>query len=132
MDKLTDDAKALLSRPLHGWVTTVRPDGSLHSTLVWVDVDGDDVIVNTAVGRAKEKHLKADPRIAVSVADPDNDYHYLSVSGTARLEPEGADEIIDRLAKKYLNADTYPFRQPGEERVTVRLTPEKVIYSTGA
>lgn len=132
MDKLSDDAKALLRRPLHGWATTMRPDGSLHSTVVWVDVDGDDVIINTAVGRAKEKHLKADPRIAVSVKDPDNDYHYISVSGRGRLELEGADEIIDRLAKKYLNADTYPFRQPGEQRVTVRLTPEQVIYSTGA
>ncbi|ACY98214.1 MULTISPECIES: PPOX class F420-dependent oxidoreductase [Thermomonospora] len=132
MDKLSEDAKALLRRPLHGWATTVRPDGSLHNTVVWVDVDGDDVIINTAVGRAKEKHLKADPRMAVSVKDPDNDYHYLSVSGTARLETEGADAVIDRLAKKYLGADRYPFRQPGEKRVTVRLTPEKVIYSTGA
>lgn len=131
MEKLTDEAKALLSRPLHAWVTTVRPDGSLHATVVWVDVDGDDVIFNTAVGRAKEKHLRADPQVSVSVLDTENAYHFVSVSGRGRLELEGADQVIDRLAKKYLDANTYPFRKPGEERVTVRITPEKVVYSTG-
>ncbi|REF00043.1 PPOX class F420-dependent oxidoreductase [Thermomonospora umbrina] len=131
MGKLTDDAKALLRRPLHGWATTVRPDGSLHSTVVWVDVDGDEVIVNTAVGRAKDRHLKNDPRLSVSVLDPDDDYHYVSVSGTVTLELEGADKIIDRLAKKYLDADSYPFRKEGEQRVTVRLAPEQVVYSAG-
>lgn len=131
MEKLSDEAKALLSRPLHAWVTTVRPDGSLHATVVWVDVDGDDVIFNTAVGRAKEKHLRADPQVSVSVLDTENAYHFVSVSGRGRLELEGADQVIDRLAKKYLDANTYPFRKPGEERVTVRITPEKVVYSTG-
>lgn len=131
MARLSDDVKALLRRPLHGWATTVRPDGSLHNTVVWVDVDGDDVIINTAVGRAKDRHLRNDPRLSVSVLDPDNDYHYVSVSGTATLEEEGADEVIDRLAKKYLDADSYPFRQPGEQRITVRLRPEQVLYNAG-
>jgi PPOX class probable F420-dependent enzyme len=131
MTKLSEEAKELLRRPLPAWATTVRPDGSLHSTVVWVDVDGDDVIFNTAIGRAKERHLRNDPRVSVSVLDPDDVYHYVSVSGSAKLETDGADEVIDRLAKKYLGVDAYPYRQPGERRVTVRIAPEDVIYSPG-
>ncbi|MGW0067731.1 PPOX class F420-dependent oxidoreductase [Streptosporangium sandarakinum] len=131
MGKLNEDAKELLRRPIHGWATTVRSDGSLHNTVVWVDVDGDDVVFNTALGRVKDRNLRADPRVSVSVLDPENAFHLVSVSGTARLEEEGADEVIDRLAKKYLGVDTYPYRQPGEERVTVRVTPEQVVYSPG-
>ncbi|WP_214411496.1 PPOX class F420-dependent oxidoreductase [Sphaerisporangium fuscum] len=129
MSKLNDDAKALIARPLHAWVTAHRPDGSLHSTVVWVDVDGDDVIFNTAVGRAKERYLRENPEVSISVLDPDNNYHLVSVSGKAQFELEGADDVINRLAKKYLDADEYPFRQPGEQRITVRVTPEKVIHS---
>jgi PPOX class probable F420-dependent enzyme len=132
MGTLHEDAKALLRQALFAWVTTLRSDGSLHSTVVWVDVDGDDVIFNTAVGRAKERHLRADPRVSVSVLDPDDAFHYVSVSGKAKLETEGADARIDDLAKKYLGVQTYPFRQPGEQRITVRITPDKVIYSPGS
>ncbi|MFD0887470.1 TIGR03618 family F420-dependent PPOX class oxidoreductase [Streptosporangium algeriense] len=132
MGKLNDDAKALLSQPIHGWVTTLRPDGSLHSTVVWVDVDGDDVIFNTAVGRAKERHLRANPQVSVSVLDPKDAFHLVSVSGVAELELDGADEVIDHLANKYLGVETYPYRQPGERRVTVRVRPRQVVYSGGS
>lgn len=129
--RLSEDARKLLKRPIHAWVTTVRPDGSLHSTVVWVDVDGDDVVFNTAVGRAKERHLREDPRVSVSVLDPEDAHRLVSVSGTARLELEGADEVIDHLAKKYLGVESYPFRTPDERRVTVRVTPGDVIFSAG-
>ncbi|MEU1737153.1 TIGR03618 family F420-dependent PPOX class oxidoreductase [Streptosporangium sp. NPDC020145] len=132
MGKLNDDAKALLSQPIHGWVTTLRPDGSLHSTVVWVDVDGDDVIFNTAVGRAKERHLRDNPQVSVSVLDPKDAFHLVSVSGVAEFELDGADEVIDGLANKYLGVETYPYRQPGEQRVTVRIRPEQVVYSGGS
>ncbi|MFD0687431.1 PPOX class F420-dependent oxidoreductase [Actinomadura fibrosa] len=131
MSKLSDDAKALLSRPLPAFATTIRADGSLHNTVVWVDVDGDDVIMNTAVGRAKDKNLRRDARVSVSMLDPEDAFHWVSVSGEARLETEGADEVIDKLAKKYLGQDTYPFRQEGEVRVTVRITPDHVLYNPG-
>lgn len=131
MGKLNEGAKELLRRPIHGWVTTVRPDGSLHSTVVWVDVDGDDVIFNTAVGRAKERHLRNDPRVSVSVLDPQDAFHLVSVSGTAELELEGADEVIDHLANKYLGVESYPYRQPGEQRITVRVAPSDVIFNPG-
>ncbi|MEV5753617.1 TIGR03618 family F420-dependent PPOX class oxidoreductase [Actinoallomurus sp. NPDC052308] len=131
MSGLSDDAKELLRRPYHAWVTAVRPDGSLHGTVVWVDVDGDDVIFNTAVGRAKERYLRQDPRVSISVLDPNDAFHAVSVSGTARFEEDGADEVIDRLAKKYLGVDSYPYRQAGEQRITVRIPAEHVIYSAG-
>ncbi|MBB2914461.1 PPOX class probable F420-dependent enzyme [Streptosporangium becharense] len=132
MGKLSEEAKELLRQPIHAWVTTVRPNGSLHSTVVWVDVDGDDVVFNTAVGRAKERHLREDPRVSVSVLDPKDAFHLVSVSGKARLELDGADEVIDRLAGKYLGVETYPYRQPGEQRITVRVTPDEVIFSPGS
>jgi PPOX class probable F420-dependent enzyme len=131
MATLNDDAKNLLRQPFPGWVTTLRADGSPHNTVVWVDVDGDEVTFNTAVGRVKERHLRNDPRVSVSVLDPADGYHMLSVSGTARTTTEGADDQIDALAKKYLGVDSYPFRQPGEQRITVRVTPETVLYTAG-
>jgi PPOX class probable F420-dependent enzyme len=131
MARLNEDAKKLLSRPIYAWATTLRPDGLPHNTVVWVDVDGDDLYFNTAVGRAKERHLRHDPRVAISVLDPDDGFHLVSVSGTATLDLETGDAIIDRLAKKYLGADSYPYRSPEEQRVTVHITPENVIYSPG-
>jgi PPOX class probable F420-dependent enzyme len=131
MSGLNDGAKELLAEAFPGWVTTLRPDGSLHSTVVWVDVDDDDVIFNTAVGRAKERHLRADPRVSVSVVDPANPYRYVSVSGEAELEEEHADDVIDRLANKYLGVDEYPGRTPDERRITVRVRPRRVIFGRG-
>ncbi|WP_322763129.1 PPOX class F420-dependent oxidoreductase [Frankia sp. Cr2] len=131
MSTLNKDARDLLSKPLFAWVTTLRTDGSPHSTVVWIDVDGDDVIFNTAVGRIKERNLRRDPRVSVGVLDPENAFHLVSVSGSAQLETDGADAVIDRLAKKYLGVATYPFRTPDEQRVTVRVTPKTMIYSPG-
>ncbi|WP_322748546.1 MULTISPECIES: PPOX class F420-dependent oxidoreductase [unclassified Frankia] len=131
MSTLSKDARDLLSKPLFAWVTTLRTDGSPHSTVVWIDVDGDDVIFNTAVGRLKERNLRRDPRVSVGVLDPEDTYHLVSISGSAQLETDGADAVIDRLAKKYLGVATYPFRTPDEQRVTVRVTPKTMIYSPG-
>ncbi|AEH11474.1 MULTISPECIES: PPOX class F420-dependent oxidoreductase [Protofrankia] len=131
MATLNEDARNLLSRPVYAWVTTLRPDGSPHSTVVWVDVDGDEIIFNTAVGRAKERHLRKDPRVSIGVLDPEDAYHLVSVSGTARLEIDSADAVIDRLAKKYLGVDSYPFRRPDEQRIMVRVEPRQIIHNTG-
>ena len=131
MSGLSDGAKALLHEAFPGWATTVRRDGSLHSTVVWVDIDGEDVIFNTAIGRAKEKHLRADPRVSVSMVDPGDAFRTVSVSGMATLEEDGADSVIDRLANKYLGVDRYPYRSADEQRITVRVRPERVIYSPG-
>jgi PPOX class probable F420-dependent enzyme len=126
MATLDDTARKFLDQPFVGTVTTLRSDGSPHSTIVWVDTDTGEVSFNTATGRAKEKHLRNDPRVSVLVVDPENTYKWVAVSGTAELTTDGADEQIDRLAKKYLGKDEYPWRNPEEERIMVRIRPEHV------
>ena len=129
MATLTEQQKQFLDNPFVGVVTTLRPDGSPHSTVVWVDRLDGEVSFNTARGRAKERYLSADPRVSLLVVDPDNPYRWLSVSGTAELTENGADSQIDKLAKKYLGRDRYPGRSPQERRVSVRIRPEKVDAS---
>ena len=129
MNRLTDAQRQFLENPFVGVITDVRPDGSPHSTIVWIDVDDDGVSFNTAHGRAKPRYIANDSRVSLAVVDPQDPYRWLSISGTATLVDEGADDQIDRLAKKYIGADSYPFRQPGERRVTVRIAVEKVDAS---
>ena len=127
MTELTKKQREFLDKnPFVGTATTLRQDGSPHNTIVWVDTEDDAVTFNTAVGRAKERHLRKDPRAAMTVVDPENTYRWVSVSGHAELTKAGADEQIDKLAKKYLGEDEYPWRNPEEERIKVRIKPEKV------
>jgi len=127
MAKLEEKPRKFLDEnPYVGVATTLREDGSPHSTIVWVDVEGDKVSFNTALGRAKPKHLQHDPRASVLMVDPNDSYKWVAVSGRAELTEEGADAQIDKLAKKYLDADSYPWRKPEEQRLTVRIHPEKI------
>jgi PPOX class probable F420-dependent enzyme len=127
MAKLEEKARKFLEEsPYVGVVTTLREDGSPHSTIVWVDVEGDKVSFNTARGRAKPKHLEHDPRASLLMVDPNNAFRWVAVSGPAELTEEGADAQIDKLAKKYLGKDEYPWRKPEETRVKVLIKPEKV------
>lgn len=105
-------------------LVTLMPDGSPQVTPVWCDYDGDRVIVNTAKGRQKDRNMRRDPRVAMSLLDPDNPYRYLEVRGTVEeVTEEGALDHIDKMAKKYLNRDKYPFAQPGEVRVLYKIKP---------
>jgi PPOX class probable F420-dependent enzyme len=126
MATLNEQQRRFLEQPFVGEVTTLRPDGSPHTTVVWVDVDDDEVIFNTAVGRAKERYLRKDTRVSLMVVDPEDPYRWVSVSGKAELTTEGADAEIDKLAKKYLGKDEYPWRKPEEERITIRIRPDRV------
>jgi PPOX class probable F420-dependent enzyme len=127
MAKLEEKPRKFLDEsPYVGVVTTLREDGSPHSTIVWVDVEGDKVSFNTARGRAKPKHLEHDPRASLLMVDPNNAFKWVAVSGPAELTEEGADAQIDKLAKKYLGKDEYPWRNPEETRVKVLIEPEKV------
>jgi PPOX class probable F420-dependent enzyme len=112
--------------PFVGTVTTLRPDGSPHSTIVWVDVEDGKVSFNTARGRAKPRYLERDPRASLLVVDPEDPYRWVAVSGHAELTEEGADAQIDKLAKKYMGEDEYPWRKPEETRVKVLIQPEQV------
>lgn len=108
-------------------LVALRQDGSPHVTPVWVDYDGEHVLVNSAYGRSKVRNIQRDPRVALDVLPADDQQAgYVSVSGTAELVDEGADEHIDKLAKKYLGVDEYPYRSPGEKRVIIRIHPERV------
>jgi PPOX class probable F420-dependent enzyme len=127
MATLTDDQRAFLrDNAFAGVVTTLRADGSPHTTIVWVDEENGDVVFNTARGRAKDVNLTGDPRVSVLMVDPANQYKWVSVSGRAELSEDGADAHIDRMAKKYLDKDEYPFRNPEETRVIVRIKPDKI------
>ena len=130
MSKLEEKPRKFLDEsPYVGVVTTLRGDGSPHSTIVWVDVEGDKVSFNTARGRAKPKHLEHDPRASLLMVDPNNAFKWVAVSGPVELTEEGADAQIDKLAKKYLGKDEYPWRNPQETRVKVLIEPEKVDAS---
>jgi PPOX class probable F420-dependent enzyme len=109
------------------YVATVAPDGKPQVTPVWVDVIDGKPAFNTAIGRAKERHLRNNPRLSFAIADPENPYSYVEVQGTAVLTEDGADDFIDALAKKYLNEDKYPFRTPEETRITVLIEPDKIL-----
>jgi len=124
---LSDDQVALLNQKVLAHVGTTMADGGPQVTPVWVDTDGQAVIFNTAKGRVKHRNIERNPKVAVSVSDPANDYRTVVMRGTAVIIEEGADAHIDRLAKKYLDADSYPFRQEGEERVIVRVLPESIV-----
>jgi PPOX class probable F420-dependent enzyme len=105
-------------------LATLMPDGQPQVTPVWVDFDGHHVVINTAEGRQKDKNLKRDGRVALSVMDPDNPYRYLEVRGRVTERTlNGADQHIDAMAKKYLGKDTYPYRKAGEVRVIYKVEP---------
>ena len=128
MPAIPEDAVRLLDEPNFAFIATIMPDGSPQNTPVWIDRDDDTVVFNTAKGRAKHVNLERDPRIAVTVLDGDNPYSYLQVRGRAEFVEEGADDHIDKLAKKYLGKDEYPFRRPAEQRIIVRVAAEAVDW----
>jgi len=130
MAQIEGRSRELLEQPNFCFVATVRRDGTPHVTPVWVDVEGDEVVLNSAKGRAWPRNLERDPRVTLTVADRDNPYEYVSIRGRLASETtDGADDHINAMAKKYLGQDEYPFRQPGEERIIIRITPEKVHHN---
>ena len=112
------------------FVATTMKDGSPHITPTWVDVDDNQILINTAIGRIKQKNIKRDPRIAISIIDNNNPYNMVTVRGevTDQITGEAAENHIDKLAKKYLNKDKYPGRAPGEKRVLLKIKPIKVVH----
>jgi len=115
----------LFEKKVFANLATVLPNGAPQVTPVWVDFDGENVLVNTAEGRQKDKNLQREPRVSLALLDPDNPYRYLEVRGrVVERTHNGADEHINKMAKKYLGQDVYPFRQPGEVRVLYKIKPE--------
>jgi len=131
-DKVIPDSHLdLFKKKAFAHLATLMPSGQPQVTPVWIDYDGHNVVFNTAEGRQKDKNLRHDGRVALSIADPDNPYRYLEVRGNVvERTRDGADEHIDALAKKYLGKDKYPFRQPGEVRVIYKIKPAHTTSTT--
>lgn len=107
--------------------STLMKDGSPHVVPVWVDIDGNTILINTAVGRVKEKNVKRDNRVALSIFDHQNPYDMVAIRGKViELTTDGADEHVDKLAKKYFGLDKYPYHSPDEKRIIVKIKPEKI------
>lgn len=110
-------------------LATLMPDGTPQVTPVWVEYDGTHVLVNSARGRQKDRNMRRNAAVALSMADPDNPYRYLEVRGrVVEITEQGAEAHIDRLAKKYLGVDRYPRRSPAEVRVTYRIQPTHATW----
>jgi len=117
----------LFQKPAFGSLGTLMKDGSPQVTPVWIDYDGKYVRFNSALGRVKDKNVRRDPRVSVTVLDPANPYRYLEIRGrVVEITQNGADDHINKLSQKYLGNPVYPFRQPGEVRVTYKIEPQKV------
>ena len=124
---IPDKYRDLFTKRAFASLATIMPDSSPQVTPVWVDLEGELVLVNTARGRQKDKNMRRDPRVALAIIDPENPYRYLEIRGrVAEITEEGADAHIDKMAKKYLGADKYPYRQPSETRVIFKIQPERV------
>jgi PPOX class probable F420-dependent enzyme len=127
MAEVPEAFRDLFTKPAFAHLVTLMPDGSPQVTPVWCDLQNGFVVINTAKGRLKDRNMRRDPRVALAVSDPGNPYRYIQVRGrVADITENGADAHIDRMAKKYLGVDTYPYRQPGEVRVIYRIQPERV------
>lgn len=127
MAVIPDQYKDLLQKKAFAHLGTVMKDGSPQVTPVWFDYDGTHILINSAKGRWKDKNMRQRPQVAVEILDPENPYRYLQIRGKViEVTESGADAHIDSLAKKYLDQDKYPFRQPGEERVIYKIVVERV------
>ena len=126
-EKIPDAFNDVLHKRGFAHLATLMKDGSPQVTPVWYDFDGNHIRINSAKGRLKDKNMRRDKQVAVSIQDPDNPYRYLAIRGSIEeITEDGADAHIDALAKKYLDKDRYPFRAPGEVRVIYKIRPDKV------
>jgi PPOX class probable F420-dependent enzyme len=123
-EKIPQQYSDLLQKRAFAHLATLMPDGQPQVTPVWVDFDGNHIRINSARGRVKDRNMRRDPRVTLTLQDPDNPYRYLEVRGRViDIAEDGADAHIDSLAQKYLGVDTYPYRRPGERRVIYKVEP---------
>ncbi len=124
---IPDKYRDLFHKRAFASLGTLMPDGSPQVTPVWVDIDNGHLLFNSARGRQKDKNVRRDPRVTLTLIDPENPYRYLEVRGrVVEVTEKGAAQHIDKLAKKYLGVDKYPYAQPGEVRVLYRIEPQHV------
>ncbi|MFC5668003.1 PPOX class F420-dependent oxidoreductase [Kitasatospora misakiensis] len=126
---LSDQAKALIDGKSFAVITTIQPDGSPQSSVVWVKRDGEDILFSTVEGRRKHLNLVKDARVSLLVNPPESPYTYFEVRGEATMTREGGRELIDELCLKYRGEPTYGYDGPDDVRVVVRISPRKVVGS---
>ena len=125
--EITPALQPLLKEASWGQLATLMPDGAPHVTQVWLDSDGTHILVNTVASHQKVKNVRRDPRVAINVHDPAQPYRIANIRGkVVEMTPVGADEHIDVLAKKYLGVDQYPFRRRGQQRIVLKIWPERI------
>lgn len=126
---IPEDYKDLFEKKAFANLATVNADGTPQVTPVWVDYDGDYVLINSARGRRKDKNMERNRAVALSIQDPDNPYRYLEVRGNvAEITEQNADQHIDKMAKKYIGQDKYPWSKPDEVRVIYKIKPEHTSH----
>ena len=131
MERIPEKYLDLFQKRSFAHFATVMPDGTPQVTPVWVDYDGQYVLVNTAKGRQKARNVERDAKVALDILDPDNPYRWLAVRGqVAEVTEEGADDHIDKLAQRYRGVAKYPNRRPGEQRIIVKIAPLRVTHNS--
>jgi PPOX class probable F420-dependent enzyme len=129
-NEITDaSTRKLFEGKNFAFVSTLMKDGYPQITPTWVDIEDGNILVNTAIGRIKQKNVSRDPRLSIAIADQNNPYDMVTVRGKVieQITGDAADKHIDKLAKKYLGKDIYPNRAPGEKRVILKVKPERVF-----
>jgi PPOX class probable F420-dependent enzyme len=125
---LSKEALALIDRPIIAHLATIDSKGRPQITPLWIDHDGNDILVNTAEGRAKANNIRRDPIVGISLVDPNDPYAVVSLRGLVTdITTDGADAHIDSLAKKYMGVDRYPNHTEEEVRIKIRITPEHIF-----
>lgn len=126
--KLTEKVVRFIDGKNFAFLATILPDGSPHVTPMWVDHEGDTILMNTAIGRVKQKNLSRDPRVSIAIADSNNPYDRIIVHGRLVSQTEqGADTHIDMLAKKYTGANKYQKTSPNEKRIILKIEPLQIL-----
>ena len=129
-EKIMEPVAKIIKKKNFAFLGTLMKDGSPHVSPVWIDItDNNTILINTAKGRIKQKNVSRDPRVSISLTDDENPYSMVTIRGQVIEQTNnGADEHIDKLAKKYLNADRYPGHSRNIKRIILRIRPEKVFY----
>jgi PPOX class probable F420-dependent enzyme len=122
---IPDKYRDLFSKKAFASLATLMPNGEPQVTPVWVDLEGDHLIINSAKGRQKDRNLRRDPRVSLAIVDPDNPYRYVEIRGlVSEITEQGGAPHLDKMAKKYLGVDKYPWSKPGDVRVIYKIQPE--------
>ena len=127
---LSKEVLGLLSGKNFASLATIMPDGTPHVTHVWIDHDLENhILINTAIGRLKERNIRRNNKVAISIINNSNPYETASIMGVVvDTTTKGAQEHFNKLSKKYINLEKYPISNPHEERAILRIKPRKIFY----